>query len=856
MSENYRAKPRQVIHEIGKGENWRTERLTCRGCGALEFAPRCRTSRGRMCVQCALKELQKKASGRKTTLWAADRVLTALSDVGSLSDRVAVMTRIREVAEKVGREYPDDLPLLYRGIVDNLKYENSLPLAKAIRGMAVEAAKLIGKPLLPLLLKVTGGESEMYRVRAAVCALSIDPFSANVQNFLKAVLIESEKEARTRLLDLLGGFKDPATIHTLVEVSNHPDPWLREAAERLVLGSAKGKKPVYSAKTGKIGTGQAAEAFTPLESSVLGSYGVRCLERLYDECFYRFHKKRAKKGAYPRKEVLVRLTAGVFSRKEDFRKMLSLLPAPVFEIMMVLSWEGGLISVSESTERFGAAVFDGVPCGGGRLKTKGIRTPYLLFEIRSPQPWEDEENTENWFLTLPRELGRLFRTHLPRPEGYDLTPVPDPEKNRRQLVHEEKVLADGELWANYVGQGNLKILKTGNVQIASLRGLKRNCDIAEFYPASDKNLALIRTRLIAMSLRHHGFEAGSEEGNAPRDFLKILTMGLLSNSGLDFTELLFHLKGMKDLRKQGCEIRGDVTVSSLMKLLEAFPVGKWIEWDNILRFTRFREMDFAPVKRHDAGEYLYYDEVYQADGIFLSGERKALLNDDNFDQAVTLPFLKGIFFLLAAIGVVDIAYDNPGNDVLKSKRKKYLSVFDGLGHVRFTKLGQYLTGMTDRFRVEKKTEPGNITFLDNRLIATLTGEDRKKRLFLDRVGEKISAGNWKVTFRSFLGRCRSREDVETQIAMLKLNVSCDLPPVWEAFLEQVKERVSPLSSETGMYVFKVSESSELVAALTRDPALKELVLKAENYHILVPAANLSKVKERLLELGFFPGEMI
>lgn len=658
---------------------------------------------------------------------------------------------------------------------------------------------------------------------------------------------------RSFLMGRLGEFKDPATTLTLVEISNMHDPWLSENAGRLVLDMGGGKTAKGRREAGKKGKKRKERNFSPIEKIVDDIYGVRTLERLYDFCLYRFDKnKEDKKGiAYPGKEELVRLLAGIFSEKDSFMEMLSFCPGAVFEIMMILSWEGGRLSFSECRRRFDAVIFREGPVAYGSTVEKRVLEPYLLFKTVSHGYSSGADDSQTLAFTVPGKLRMLFRSRLPFPEGYEITPVVSPEKTEYRLVHADRSFEDAGLWASYVEQGNLKIIKSGAFQVSSLRGMKKNCGIDEFYPEGGKDLSLMRTRLIALVL----YSSRMKNPDGTPCLLKKMIDGFLLNPEFELTELLFHLKGIKQLSANGCETYGSVVTSSMRKVLEELPEGKWVSSENIFRYATLRNMDFAVVKRFAADEHLYYDEEPTGEHPYLSGPRRVYITGNDFDRAVVAPLLKALLFLLSSFGVVDIAYDRPANRS-RRKGKEYLSIFDGLKYVRLTKIGAFLIGKTDRCKAERQRTEARIVLDDKRLIISLSGEDRMKRMFLESIGEKITAGTWKVTFRSFLSRCGSGRDIEKRIGFFKKKIARDLPAVWREFFDKVDGRVSPLLSETGMYVFKVKENPELIAALAGDPVLAKQVLKAENYHILVPSANLARVKSRLAELGFFPGELI
>ncbi|MCP4347179.1 MAG: hypothetical protein GY795_16835 [Desulfobacterales bacterium] len=75
------------------------------------------------------------------------------------------------------------------------------------------------------------------------------------------------------------------------------------------------------------------------------------------------------------------------------------------------------------------------------------------------------------------------------------------------------------------------------------------------------------------------------------------------------------------------------------------------------------------------------------------------------------------------------------------------------------------------------------------------------------------------------------------------------------FLDEVSGKIEPLVPEKRMNVYKLKQNRELVSLFAKDAVLKEYVMKAENYHIVVDSKHVNKVKKRLEEFGYFIDEM-
>lgn len=83
------------------------------------------------------------------------------------------------------------------------------------------------------------------------------------------------------------------------------------------------------------------------------------------------------------------------------------------------------------------------------------------------------------------------------------------------------------------------------------------------------------------------------------------------------------------------------------------------------------------------------------------------------------PLLKGYAFLLAAFGLVEIAYVSPTHDTYRRPKKDYLTPYDGLRFARLTPLGEYVFHQRKTYEVAGGPPTRSRIVLDEvRLLAT------------------------------------------------------------------------------------------------------------------------------------------
>jgi len=101
------------------------------------------------------------------------------------------------------------------------------------------------------------------------------------------------------------------------------------------------------------------------------------------------------------------------------------------------------------------------------------------------------------------------------------------------------------------------------------------------------------------------------------------------------------------------------------------------------------------------------------------------------------PLLHGIMFLLSALGLLEIAYGLPENSIITQELKDYLSVYDGLTHIKLTPLGAFVFGRSEHYDgPATTTSRGEVVVDDKGLILTLKGTDTLKAM-VDSIAARV-----------------------------------------------------------------------------------------------------------------------
>ena len=116
----------------------------------------------------------------------------------------------------------------------------------------------------------------------------------------------------------------------------------------------------------------------------------------------------------------------------------------------------------------------------------------------------------------------------------------------------------------------------------------------------------------------------------------------------------------------------------------------------------------------------------------------------------------------------------------------------------------------------------------------------------------ISKNRFETSALSFLANCHTKADVESKIKIFRQFISDELPPLWEQFFKSLLQHCHPLKEDTQSYKRYTldPENRDLVLLVTTDPVLRQIVIRAENYRIMVKTEDLKKFETQLKKHGY------
>lgn len=233
------------------------------------------------------------------------------------------------------------------------------------------------------------------------------------------------------------------------------------------------------------------------------------------------------------------------------------------------------------------------------------------------------------------------------------------------------------------------------------------------------------------------------------------------------------------------------------------------------------------------------------------------LHDKNADEPikydeiitrVTYQSIKSVLLALASWGIIEIAYDptTTGNG------PSYLT--DALRYVRLTNLGKYVLGEAKSYQLPATMVNTCKDFELNadRLLIKVLNPNSKGSFALEKIATPITSQLYRTDFSVFLKECNTKDDIVKNINLFKKYIANEPPQIWAVFFNAMLERSNALKKVRTSYITRSidAKDKELQDIIMHDPNIKQYILRAEGYVVLIEQAHLSDVNNILKTYGY------
>lgn len=528
------------------------------------------------------------------------------------------------------------------------------------------------------------------------------------------------------------------------------------------------------------------------------------------------------------KQTFLDLLEQFYSKEEIFCTIFEKLDKDIREVFEEVAWNGKFFITNR--ERF-------LKLENNYDINKDLKEEFLFFKA-------DKDIKKGEYLYLDYDILRVIRKYMKKPEEYNIIPQ---KKIKANLVNsnEKELIENFKMYFEFYSQGGVKLSSSAKILKESKLNMKKYCNITEYYEDS-KDLDYLKTETIALffflvkdKYIDENYFKVSNIKNIVGDFI---SGELIKEENYHYTSLyLNYLKGVKNIWKSKEEIkRGFATIK---KIIDELPDDKPVSVDNIIKAILYRDEFIEIIDVKDAYDYIYINEA--------NYERTKILNYEKYQMYVVIPFIKSVLFLLGVLGVFEIYYDYPSINNSLYLKNGYLSKYDGIKYIKFTELGRYCFDRIDEYDFKNAKEDGEVILDEDRLIATLMGDAPVKTMFLERVSQRIATNKYKFTRENFLRGISSSKEIEERINEFYTKITSEPNQLWREFFEDILEKSSVIKAESQFVVLKLKNDKELIKTITKDERFKPLMLKGEDFHLLIKSENVSEVISLFKEHGYY-----
>lgn len=528
------------------------------------------------------------------------------------------------------------------------------------------------------------------------------------------------------------------------------------------------------------------------------------------------------------KQTFLDLLEQFYSKENIFCTIFERLDQQVKEVFEEVAWNGKFFITDK--ERF-------FKLENHYDINKDLKDEFLFFKV-------DKDMKKGEYLYLDYDILRVIRRFMKKPAEYKIIPQ---KKVKANLVNsnEKELIENFKMYFEFYSQGGIKLSNSAKILKESKLNMKKYCNITEYYEDS-KDLDYLKTETIALffflvkdKYIDENYFKVSNIKNIVKDFM---SGELVKEENYHYTSLyLNYLKGVKNIWKSKEEIkRGLVTIKNI---IDEFPDDKPISVENVIKAILYRDEFIEIIDVKDAYDYIYINEA--------NYERTKILNYEKYQMYVVIPFIKSVLFILGVLGVFEIYYDYPSINNSLYLKNGYLSKFDGIKYVKFTELGRYCFDRVDEYDFKNAKEDGEVLLDEDRLIATVMGDTPVKTMFLERVAQRIATNKYKFSRENFLRGVSSSKEIEERINEFYNKITPEPNQLWKEFFNDILEKSSVIKAESQFVVLKLKNDKELIKIITKDERFKPLMLKGEDFHLLVRSENISEVISLFKEHGYY-----
>ena len=494
--------------------------------------------------------------------------------------------------------------------------------------------------------------------------------------------------------------------------------------------------------------------------------------------------------------------------KNDFKDIIKNFDKKTYELYYKLVWEEEYLNYEDYDELFNEPLYTKRVYWEEYL----LKGKYCFITRAYEKGWRSYD-----IIYIKPQIRKLLKEVFEKPKFYYLE-----DKNVTAMYEyiNEYVLDNFKEVKYLIDNGMFK-----DVDKKPLQKELKLLNVPEFYP-QHKKLKFLASEFLARSVKIYFYYNKSnediDESSLKRHILKLLkasyynTVNDMLRSHLKNTYYLYDLDRL--------------FVNSIYVLLNELP-DEFISMENVFEFLKYRDLLYINIPKE------------------VQLKANPNITAENYKKEIVIyPAIKGLLFYYAALGVVEIKYDEPKNPY-EFLDTDVISPFDGLKGVKITDFGKYVIGKKTSFKFKKLQKPQEeIIFDEFKPVIKLKNPEPITVSKIERFAKKLKDSNYILDYKTFFSDCENYQDVKEKINEFKKFFK-NTPNVFSEFIEKVEKNLSSLEKEE-FIVFKI-KNDEMINLFLEDDKLKNLIIRAEGRRILVDEKDKRKFLNALKEKGFF-----
>ena len=286
-------------------------------------------------------------------------------------------------------------------------------------------------------------------------------------------------------------------------------------------------------------------------------------------------------------------------------------------------------------------------------------------------------------------------------------------------------------------------------------------------------------------------------------------------------------------------------------LLHVAKDGNWFDADKLAEYIKISRNNFSFCDQYMLGKLKVKAESFEVDSIVFISDYDEEFNPEGIMRfsLLTRPLFKAYCYIFASLGLLEITQESP--PLPRSYRKKQypFSVYDSLKAIRITEFGRWCLGLTDK-RPPRPAQNYQAIADRELLLVTVQGNSLERRVYLDKIGQRLGEDRWRISPASFISGCMNKRQIAERIERFKQLIDENPAPHWEQLFKKVIDRAGLFDARrSDLYIFDLPADRELQDELLRDPEFKRIVRRVEGRMVAVAVKEHAKFFALLGEHG-------